>query len=132
MHQIVCGALVRGDQVLLVHRSPDRHAYPNVWDLPGGHVEAGETELAALAREMHEELGVQIAPGSMAPLCRLRAGSHEEPVHLSAWLVGGWQGMPTNAAPDEHDELRWFGLDVLPPLAHALVSTALVGLIRRT
>ena len=65
MHQVVCGALVRDGQVLLVHRNPNRRDYPNVWDLPGGHIEAGESELSALTREMHEELGVQIAPDSV-------------------------------------------------------------------
>ena len=54
-----------------MHRSPNRRAYPDVWDLPGGHIETGETELAALTREMHEELGVQIATGSTTHLCRL-------------------------------------------------------------
>jgi 8-oxo-dGTP diphosphatase len=58
MREIVNAALVREGRVLLVHRSPSRHVYPDVWDLPGGHVETGETELAALAREMHEELGI--------------------------------------------------------------------------
>ncbi|MGI5149294.1 NUDIX hydrolase [Plantactinospora sp. CA-294935] len=62
MPEIVTAALVREGQVLLVHRSPNRHVYPDVWDLPGGHIDAGETELAALAREMHEELGVQCRP----------------------------------------------------------------------
>ena len=59
MHEIVTAALVRQAQVLLVHRAPNRHAYPNVWDLPGGHREPGETELDALAREVREELGVE-------------------------------------------------------------------------
>jgi 8-oxo-dGTP diphosphatase len=63
VHKIVTAALVREGRVLLVHRSPTRRAYPDVWDLPGGHIEAGETELAALAREMHEERSVQIATG---------------------------------------------------------------------
>jgi 8-oxo-dGTP pyrophosphatase MutT (NUDIX family) len=56
MHETVTAALVREGRVLLVHRSPNRRAYPDVWDLPGGHIETGETELAALTREMHEEL----------------------------------------------------------------------------
>ncbi|MFF1615243.1 NUDIX hydrolase [Amycolatopsis sp. NPDC058278] len=51
MHEIVIAALVRKGRVLLVHRSPNRHACPDVWDLPGGHIEPGETELAALTRE---------------------------------------------------------------------------------
>jgi 8-oxo-dGTP diphosphatase len=45
MHIVVCGALVENGAVLLVHRSPTRRAYPDLWDLPGGHVEAGESEL---------------------------------------------------------------------------------------
>jgi 8-oxo-dGTP pyrophosphatase MutT (NUDIX family) len=105
MHEVVTAALVRGGQVLLVHRSPNRRAYPNVWDLPGGHIETGETELAALTREIHEELGVQIATGSAIQLCRLDAGRGEESVRPSAWLVGKWEGTPTNVAPDEHDEI---------------------------
>jgi 8-oxo-dGTP pyrophosphatase MutT (NUDIX family) len=106
MHEVVTAALVREGRVLLVHRSPNRRAYPGVWDLPGGHIETVETELAALMREMHEELGVQIATGSATHLCRLDAGREGQAVRLSAWLVGDWQGTPTNAAPDEHDEIR--------------------------
>jgi 8-oxo-dGTP diphosphatase len=130
MHEVVTAALVRQGRVLLVHRSPSRRAYPGVWDLPGGHIETGETELAALAREMHEELGVRIATGSAVHLCRLDAGRGEESVRLSAWLVGEWEGTPTNVDPDEHDEIRWFRLEELPPLAHELLGPAVAEAMR--
>ena len=130
MHEIVTAALVRDGRVLLVHRSPNRRAYPDVWDLPGGHIEPGETELAALTREMHEELGVRIETGSAIHLCRLDAGCAEDPVRISAWLVGRWEGTPTNVAPDEHDEIRWFRPEELPPLIHEPVRTAVVEAMR--
>ena len=99
MHEVALGALVRDGRVLLAHRSPNKRAYPGVWDLPGGVVEAGESELDALTRELHEELGVQIATGSASHLCRLTAGPADEPALLSAWLVRVWQGTPANVAP---------------------------------
>lgn len=34
--------------------------YPGMWDLPGGHVEAGETPFSAIAREMNEEMGLTL------------------------------------------------------------------------
>ena len=108
------GALVRDEQVLLVHRRPDKHAYPDIWDLPGGVIEAGESELDALARELEEELGVQIAAGSASHLCRLEVGTADAPAVLSAWLVPDWAGRPTNVAPEEHDGLGWFGLGGAP------------------
>ena len=86
----------------------------------------GESELGALARELHEELDVQIAAGSASHLCRLIARPAEEPVRLSAWLLREWQGTPANVAPEEHDDIEWFDLEELPPLAHELVRTALV------
>jgi 8-oxo-dGTP diphosphatase len=131
MHGVVVGALVREGRVLLGHRSSNKRAYPNFWDLPGGLIEPGESELGALKRELHEELGVQIAMGSTSHLCRLTAGPLEEPALLSAWLVRDWQGTPANVAPEEHDDIGWFGLEDLPPLAHALVRTALIGVLRK-
>jgi mutator protein MutT len=130
MHKVVVGALVREDQVLLVHRRPNKRAYPDVWDLPGGVMETGESELDALTRELDEELGVQIATGSASHLCRLTAGPAEEPALLSAWLVRDWQGTPANVAPEEHDDIGWFVVEELPPPAHVLVRTALVDAIR--
>lgn len=127
MHKVVVGALVREDRVLLVHRRPDKRANPDVWDLPGGHVEAGEPELGALSRELHEELGIHIATGSASHLCRLSVGPADEPALLSAWLVRDWQGTPENVAPEEHDDIGWFSLEELPPPPHVLVRTALVS-----
>ncbi|MGA9747064.1 MAG: NUDIX domain-containing protein [Nocardioides sp.] len=121
------GALVRDGRVLLVHRSPDKRAFPDVWDLPGGHLEAGESELDALARELHEELGVQMVTGSASQLCRLSVGSADAPALLSAWLVDDWHGSPANLAPEEHDDIGWVDLAELPPLAHEMVRAALVA-----
>jgi 8-oxo-dGTP pyrophosphatase MutT (NUDIX family) len=130
MQEVVLGALVRDGRVLLGHRSPDKRAYPGVWDLPGGVVEAGESELGALSRELDEELGVQIAAGSVSRLCRLTARPAQDPVRLSAWLVLDWQGTPANLAPEEHDDLGWFGREELPPLAHPRVRAALAEVLR--
>jgi 8-oxo-dGTP diphosphatase len=128
MHVVVAGALVENGTVLLVHRSPTRRAYPDLWDLPGGHVEAGESELQALAREMREELGVHIVAESSSWLGDLRAGSGEDAVHVGVWLIGDWDGSPTNRAPDEHDDIAWVGTSELGGLP--LVHGDLAALIR--
>jgi mutator protein MutT len=126
MVEVVVGALVRDGAVLLAYRSADKRAYPNVWELPGGVVEAGESELEALTRELDEELGVHIGTGSASHLCRLTVGPADEPALLSAWLVRDWTGTPANLAPEEHDDIRWFALHELPPPAHPRVRTALL------
>ena len=130
MHEVVVGALVRDRLVFLAHRRPDKWAYPDVWELPGGVVEAGESELEALIRELHEELGVRISTDSATHLCRLTVGPAERPALLSAWLVRDWQGTPANVAPEEHDDIGWFDLDELPPPAHEPVRAALLTAMR--
>src|SRR5690348_5724441 len=126
MVDVVVGALVLEGRVLLGHRSASKLAYPGTWDLPGGLVEDGESELEALGRELDEELGVRVATGSTSHLCRVVARPAGRPVELSAWLVTEWQGTPANLAPDEHDEIAWFDLSDLPPLAHEAVRQRLL------
>lgn len=122
---VVVGALVRGDRVLLVHRRPDKHAFPDAWDLPGGVVEPGESLRDALVRELREELGVVVASASVTLLCRADLAS----ARIHAWLVWDWAGEPVNTAPEEHDDLQWFGLADLPPLVHADVRSAVARVL---
>lgn len=54
------GLLVRGFTILLARRSDDRVFYPGVWDVPGGHCDAGEAPAETLVRELQEELGITV------------------------------------------------------------------------
>jgi 8-oxo-dGTP diphosphatase len=102
--QIATAFLRDGNRVLLCHRSAQRRWYPNVWDLPGGHVEAGERPGAALARELREELGIEIVAPPGPPMHHIHAKTFD----MQIWLLEAWTGSPTNVAPDEHDALGWF------------------------
>jgi 8-oxo-dGTP diphosphatase len=114
---IVAGAMVKDGRILLCHRSPDRRWYPDVWDLPGGHVEPGETSTEALRRELREELGVSVRSLARHPLTRLRTPEFE----MDIWPVTDWHGTPANLDPEEHDAIAWFAAEDLEglELAHA-------------
>jgi 8-oxo-dGTP pyrophosphatase MutT (NUDIX family) len=112
---IVAGAMIKDGRILLCHRSPNRRWYPNVWDLPGGHVEAGETSSEALKRELLEELGVSVRSLPRHPLDRLRTPEFE----LDIWPVTDWHGTPSNLVPEEHDAVAWFSAEDLTALEMA-------------
>ena len=60
---VVAGLIVGGDgRVLIAKRRADQ-ALGGRWEFPGGKVEPGEAPVAALARELHEELGVAAEVG---------------------------------------------------------------------
>jgi 8-oxo-dGTP diphosphatase len=124
--QIVAALLVRDGRVLLCHRSTGRRWFPDVWDLPGGHIDPGETPIEALVRELEEEVGISIKePGAAV------ARVVESKFVMRIWLIEQWVGDPINASPAEHDDLGWFSLAEAEemPLAHrdylALIRNAL-------
>lgn len=112
-HEVVAAVLVRDGQVLLCHRHPNREWYPNVWDLPGGHIEAGERPVDALVRELREELGITEDPSKAQALGDY---SPEPNLSLALWEIDDWEGDVINAAPNEHDELAWFTIGQLDNL----------------
>jgi 8-oxo-dGTP diphosphatase len=131
--RIVSAVLVRDGCALLCLRSPQRRWSPCLWDLPGGHVEPGESDPVALARELGEELGVEVAASTIAAtLPEIRIIDHE--VDMRVWVVGAWAGEAVNAAPEEHDRIGWFGLTRLRalPLAHPEYRGLLRRLVRQT
>jgi 8-oxo-dGTP pyrophosphatase MutT (NUDIX family) len=69
-------------RILLVHKT--RGPYAGLLDLPGGHPEPGETWPQTLERELHEELGIHVAPtGTFHPFAiHVREASDGSPINF--------------------------------------------------
>lgn len=127
-HLVAAGALVDTRGVLLAHRTPARLYYPDCWDLPGGHIEPGEEARAALARELHEELGIRATITGEPSLHLSDHPDRPDGADLRIWVIREWVGEPRNVAEDEHDDLRWVGAEDLPGLG--LAHQAYAGFLR--
>lgn len=63
---VVVGAMIEQDgKYLITQRSP-KASLPLLWEFPGGRMEEGETDRAALARELREEMGILVEVGAEA------------------------------------------------------------------
>jgi 8-oxo-dGTP diphosphatase len=103
-----------GGRILISERKADC-AYAGQWEFPGGKCEQGEPVETALARELLEELGLQIL--SARPLIRLSHRYPDRYVLLDTWEVTAWQG---RAEGREGQRIEWVtpaGLEQYPMLA---------------
>lgn len=126
MIRVVVGLLEDADgKILIGQRRPGTHMAGR-WEFPGGKQHADETPLAALQRELHEELDVRIEAAE--PFLVLEHRYPDRHVRLDTWLVTAYSGEPRGregqqlrwVAPDELDEAGILEADA--PIVRALVA----------
>lgn len=87
--------------VLLTRRPANKHL-GGMWEFPGGRIEDGEDPRAALVRELHEELGIEVEV--FEPLIHVRHAYPEKIVSLWFYRVTRWRGEPHGR---EGQPLKW-------------------------
>ena len=100
--EVVAGILTRSDDKVFLACRPEGRAYAGYWEFPGGKVEAGETLPAALARELHEELGI-VVTAMQRWITRVFVYPHAT-VRLNFFRVTAWHGEPH---PHEGQTFSW-------------------------
>ena len=107
MMRVVSGALIRDGKVLMGLRK-ERGYRPNLWELPGGKIDGGETPGEALRREWQEELDVNIMPGQFISVAMLHLditfAIELYEVHLVSDRIRDTYGVPKAL---DHQKLRW-------------------------
>lgn len=137
--EVAVGVLVRADGGVLLADRPAGKPYAGYWEFPGGKIEPGESVAAALARELHEELGIDIGPA--LPWVSFEFDYPHAHVRLHFCRIGAWTGaprgregqrleffsptgaLPAPLLPAAVPALRWLSL----PAAYAISNAGALG-----
>jgi 8-oxo-dGTP diphosphatase len=124
--EVAAAVIERADGAFLLAQRPAGKVYAGWWEFPGGKVEAGEAPERALARELHEELGIEVLT-AYPWITRMHVYEHAT-VRLNFFRVTQWRGEPRAR---EGQAFVWQRLDapmvapMLPANAPVLAALAL-------
>ena len=121
---VAAAVIRRGDGAVLLGLRPSNVDEGDLWEFPGGKVEGRERQIDGLARELREELGIDIERAT--PLIRLTHQYPDKKIDLEVLEVAEWFGEPVGR---EGQKICWVDPRELPsfqfPVANVPVTTAL-------
>ena len=115
-------------QILIARRHDDAHQ-GGLWEFPGGKVESDESVCDALARELYEELGINIQTSSCKPLIEIRHDYSDKVVLLDVWAVSEFDG---EASGKEVQPLRWVDRSQLSDYDFPAANIAIIDALLKT
>ncbi len=121
---VVAAAIERSDGRWLMHKRPMEKHHGGLWEFPGGKVNSGETPRVALARELAEELDIQVNPNTFrsAGFADAAINPAEHPIVILLYTVKSWSGEPRAM---EGGETGWFTPGQIQKLAKPPLDIAL-------
>ena len=105
---VAAAVVQQADGRVLLAERPDGKPWAGYWEFPGGKIEPGEQPLAALARELHEELGIELDAATR--WITFTYAYPEKHVRLHFFRVQRWHGEPYGR---EGQRLAWEQPDAL-------------------
>jgi 8-oxo-dGTP diphosphatase len=111
MTRVAVGVIQRNGKILICQRKKDAR-YGLKWEFPGGKLEAGESILDCLRRELREELAIEVEGYDRA---ETQTAFYEDggTFEVTYCFVGRYTGEPRNKV---FEEIRWVPLDELRAL----------------
>ncbi len=107
------GVLVKKDGKILVQRRKNAHG-AETWELPGGHMEYGETPEQTAARETKEEVNVEITNAKIVGITN-DFMPDEQKHYITIFVEAEYAGGEIKAADTEHvAEISWSTLENMP------------------
>lgn len=107
---VVAAVLVNDSGEVLLAQRPEGKSMAGLWEFPGGKLEPGETPEAALARELHEELAIEVTTQDLVPLTFASHSYERFHLLMPVYLCRRWRG---NITPRESQNIAWVEKDAL-------------------
>jgi 8-oxo-dGTP diphosphatase len=124
---VAAAALIDIDGRVLICQRPKGKSMADLWEFPGGKVEAGETPEACLIRELAEELGITVTHACLAPFVFASHAYGDFHLLMPLYLIRRWEGRPEAR---EHQAIKWVKPTALGGYPMPPADTPLVAWLR--
>jgi 8-oxo-dGTP diphosphatase len=101
---VVAAALIDADDRVLIAQRPKGKQLADLWEFPGGKLDAGERPEQALIRELSEELGIVVKEACLAPLAFASHAYADFHLLMPLYVCRRWEGFVTSR---EGQALKW-------------------------
>lgn len=123
--EVVAAIIRKGNTIFATQRGYGE--FEGMWEFPGGKMEAGELPEAALAREIREELAVEISVGEL--LCTIDYDYPQFHLTMHCFMCHITTGTPQLL---EHKSARWLSASDLDTVEWLPADIEVVGLLRKS
>lgn len=123
MKKLVVGMLVDEDRFLIGKRKSDNSNYPDMWELPGGKIEEGESPWEAINREWMEELNINIKVIHQIPQREMLD------TEVYPYIIRYESG---KAEKNDHSEIKFVNFNEVKDYLFTPISKEIIHIVKRS
>ena len=123
----VTGGLIFKDHKLLSARRAQGGPFSGMWEFPGGKIEDGETPEECMARELKEELEIEVEVGTL-----ITSNKHRYPNGIFELLVYKVEHISGNFVLNDHDEVKWITIDEISKFDFPPANTPIINYLKNS
>ena len=115
------------NKILIAQRKAKDSLFGGLWEFPGGKIEDGETPKECMARELMEELEIEVKVGTL-----ITSNKHRYPNGYFELLAYRVQHIGGNFVLNDHDEIKWITIDEISNFVFPPANTPIINYLKNS
>ena len=125
--RVTAAIIESGNKILIAQRKAKDSLFGGLWEFPGGKIEDGETPKECMARELKEELEIEVEVGTL-----ITSNKHRYPNGIFELLVYKVEHISGNFILNDHDEVKWITIDEISKFDFPPANTPIINYLKNS
>ena len=125
--RVTAAIIESGNKILIAQRKAKDSLFGGLWEFPGGKIEDGETPEECMARELKEELEIEVEVGTL-----ITSNKHRYPNGIFELLVYKVEHISGNFVLNDHDEVKWITIDEISKFDFPPANTPIINYLKNS
>ena len=125
--RVTAAIIEKEGKILIAKRKAGDDLFAGLWEFPGGKIEEGETPEECIARELKEELDIEVKVGKL-----ISSNKHKYPHGIFELLAYRIKHISGAMILNDHDEIKWVTVDEISNFEFPPANTPIINYLKNS